>query len=70
MRDLAVLKMSQKQEFRGNSFDAVEAGWIRELEQLVPASQDLSILEDESCQGCPLGLSFCNIQTLQQYIVL
>lgn len=39
MSELAVLKMSWKQVFRGNSFDAVEVGSGRELEQQVPASQ-------------------------------
>lgn len=38
MSELAVLKMSWKQVFRGNSFDAVEVGSSRELEQQVPAS--------------------------------
>jgi hypothetical protein len=39
MGELPVLEMSQKQVFRGNSFDVIEVESSKELECKVPGSQ-------------------------------
>ena len=59
---LAVLKVSWKQVFRGNSLDAAEIESGKELEQWISPSQHPW---EWILSGLLHDLPFCNVQTLQ-----